>query len=672
MPEPLDRRRRRTTPTLVVSLLTAVGALALAGPPPAHAAGQPTGDARATVETQPTGHAGDSADDPAIWRHPTDPARSVVIGNDKGGALEVYDLQGSRIQRLTGGFFGNVDVLPGVRTGRGTVDLVVTYRAGLRVYAMDPASRQLRNVTDASSGSIPTPAGGEGLCLYRSPEDGAAYAFSNTRDGHVSQFALTDADRDGEVEGREVRSWDVGSEIEGCVADPGTGQVFISEENVGIWRYGAEPEDSTSRRTLVDDLVSRGGHLSADVEGLALVDQGEGAGYLLASAQAPYGEDNDYVVYERRSPHRFVRTFRVVAGPAVDGCSHTDGIAALAADLGPAFPEGLFVCQDDRNTAPGRSGNQNFKLVPLERVVGLDGAAAPVPTPPPANRPPRAVAATMCEGLTCRVSAAGSTDADGSVRSYRWDFGDGTTAGGRAATHTYRSPGTRTVTLTVVDDDGAAARTRRTVTVSRVVFVGQSSSNANVVRHRVVVPSRVRAGDGLLLLAGSNTTASLSAPAGWRRVGTATGHRARSTVWAKVATAEDAGAPAVVTAGRISKVGLVLAAYRGTSTADPVAAVARTAERAGRSTHVTPTATVAEPAPVLSFWTHKDSRTSRLDPPDGVTVRAGGSQRGSGRVTTLLADSGSALPAGRHGAQTATAAAGSTAATSWTLVLDPG
>jgi myo-inositol-hexaphosphate 3-phosphohydrolase len=40
-------------------------------------------------------------------------------------------------------------------------------------------------------------------------------------------------------------------------------------------------------------------------------------------------------------------------------------------DLGPTFPHGVFICQHNTNTAPGTERNQNFKLVPLERVVGL-------------------------------------------------------------------------------------------------------------------------------------------------------------------------------------------------------------------------------------------------------------------------------------------------------------
>lgn len=45
-------------------------------------------------ETVPASHTGDAMDDPAVWVNPADPARSLLIGNDKGGALETCDLSG--------------------------------------------------------------------------------------------------------------------------------------------------------------------------------------------------------------------------------------------------------------------------------------------------------------------------------------------------------------------------------------------------------------------------------------------------------------------------------------------------------------------------------------------------------------------------------------------------
>ena len=53
----------------------------------------------------------------------------------------------------------------------------------------------------------------------------------------------------------------------------------------------------------------------------------------------------------------------------------SDGIEAVAANLGPDFPSGIFVCHDGRNTEPGPAGNQNFKFVRLERL--LDAGTLP-------------------------------------------------------------------------------------------------------------------------------------------------------------------------------------------------------------------------------------------------------------------------------------------------------
>jgi hypothetical protein len=127
----------------------------------------------------------------------------------------------------------------------------------------------------------------------------------------------------------------------------------------------------------------------------------------------------------------------------------------------------------------------------------------------------------------------------------------------------------------------------------------------------------------------------------------------------------------MVTLDRVSKASLVLAAYRGTSAQDPVAGHAVATESVARSIHVTPEVSVGTVAPVLSYWTHKDAGTTQLDPPDGVTVRAGGSQSGSGHVTALLADSGAAVAVGSGGGGGATAAGDSRAASMWTVVLAP-
>ncbi|WP_426624921.1 PKD domain-containing protein [Leifsonia sp. McL0607] len=88
---------------------------------------------------------------------------------------------------------------------------------------------------------------------------------------------------------------------------------------------------------------------------------------------------------------------------------------------------------------------------------------------PPAgggNQPPNAVIAASYTNLTCSFDGTGSNDPDGTVTSFAWDFGDGTTGTGSTISHTYTAAGTYPVRLTVTDDGGATGSTNRSTTVT--------------------------------------------------------------------------------------------------------------------------------------------------------------------------------------------------------------
>src|SRR5690606_14558437 len=102
----------------------------------------------ATAETAPVPHAGDAADDPAIWVHPTDPSRSTVIGTDKLGGLAVYDLAGQEVQYRADGRFNNVDLRP-FRLGGASISLVAASDRSTRsiaIYRVDPTTRLLEPI----------------------------------------------------------------------------------------------------------------------------------------------------------------------------------------------------------------------------------------------------------------------------------------------------------------------------------------------------------------------------------------------------------------------------------------------------------------------------------------------------------------------------------------------
>jgi chitodextrinase len=85
-----------------------------------------------------------------------------------------------------------------------------------------------------------------------------------------------------------------------------------------------------------------------------------------------------------------------------------------------------------------------------------------------ANLPPIANAGqdqTTTVGTAVTFNGFGSSDPDGTITSYAWDFGDGTSGTGSIVNHTYSTSGTETVTLTVTDNSGARTSDLAFVTV---------------------------------------------------------------------------------------------------------------------------------------------------------------------------------------------------------------
>ncbi|WP_271177415.1 PKD domain-containing protein [Leifsonia poae] len=83
-----------------------------------------------------------------------------------------------------------------------------------------------------------------------------------------------------------------------------------------------------------------------------------------------------------------------------------------------------------------------------------------------ANQNPIASFTATPNGLAVSVNGSASSDPDGTVASYAWTFGDGGTATGVTAGHTYAAAGTYTITLRVTDNRGGQGTTTRSVTVS--------------------------------------------------------------------------------------------------------------------------------------------------------------------------------------------------------------
>lgn len=84
---------------------------------------------------------------------------------------------------------------------------------------------------------------------------------------------------------------------------------------------------------------------------------------------------------------------------------------------------------------------------------------------PSVNSDPIARFSVAAAGLTARFDGAGSSDSDGNISRYAWEFGDGTSSSGVTVDHQYAEAGSFKVTLTVTDDKGASSSASRTITV---------------------------------------------------------------------------------------------------------------------------------------------------------------------------------------------------------------
>ena len=229
----------------------------------------------------------------------------------------------------------------------------------MAIYKIDPNSQRLINITAEGLTLDFSPYGG---CLYHSLQTDKFYFFATSKSGIIQQLELFDNGHE-KVSATIVRTLEIGSQCEGCVADDEAGSVFIGEEDVAIWKYKADPLGGDSREKI--DGV--GNNLVADIEGLTLYQKDGGKGYLIASSQG----NNTYVVYDRQPPHSYTGTFYIVPKGGVEGTEQTDGISVVSQSLLPHFPKGLLVVHDNRTS---KGGGSNFKFVSWVQVEkGLKG-----------------------------------------------------------------------------------------------------------------------------------------------------------------------------------------------------------------------------------------------------------------------------------------------------------
>lgn len=185
---------------------------------------------------------------------------------------------------------------------------------------------------------------------------------------------------------------------------------------------------------------------------------------------------------------------------AVANSNVTAGQAPLTVNFSSAGsndPDGTIVSTSwsfgDGNTSSSASptytystpGSYTVTLVVADDDGATGSASITIDVDAAPNIPPVAAASasptTIRQGLAVSFSSAGSSDSDGTIASYTWDFGDGATSNLANPTHAYATPGTYSPTLTVTDNAGAtaiAATDQITVTANQAPTAAASGTPA--------------------------------------------------------------------------------------------------------------------------------------------------------------------------------------------------
>ncbi len=296
------------------------------------------------VSTEPT--AG-NADDPAIWIHPTDPSKSVIIGTDKDAGIYVYNMDGKEIQHIEQGTrTNNVDVRTGIAWAGQHIDIVAANLrevGKLAVFKVNPnysGGDVLIQLADKNSANNNIQDDSYGFTLYKGPSNAALYAFDRPKSGgSVRQYSVTDDGTSDGVTVTPVRDLNYeGGVAEGFVADDELGFVYITEESKGIHKFLAGPGASADRILL----FAEGDGISSDREGLGLYACSDGKGYLVLSSQG----NSTFKVYERQDNNRFLKTIDPKDDSGKNGLG-TDGLDVISSAAPPNFPSGILVGHDE-------------------------------------------------------------------------------------------------------------------------------------------------------------------------------------------------------------------------------------------------------------------------------------------------------------------------------------
>ncbi|CAE6945823.1 phytase [Vibrio sp. B1FLJ16] len=240
----------------------------------------------------------DDIGDSAYWMNGDDSDNSLLFVTLEGDGLAVYNPLGKQIEKLNGLVTTGADIRYAISASSGeAVDLLALALPENNSFSFYSIGYD-DGVVLEEIGTLPTSYAAEGVCLHKNTTNGELLLTGVTEDGVALQYKLKY--ESGEIKSVltddaglpiAVRKLEVGGELSACIVDDESATLYIAEQDVGIWAYGADPEDINSRRMV--DSIEPLGNLQ-EVEAIDLLYMSDGNGYLVVG-----DEGKGMMIYDR-------------------------------------------------------------------------------------------------------------------------------------------------------------------------------------------------------------------------------------------------------------------------------------------------------------------------------------------------------------------------------------
>lgn len=377
--------------------------------------------------------------------------RTAYVSNINGGGVFPFDaftgVFGTPIA-VGGGFLWGVAITPD----------------GATAYVVNESANHVVPVdTTTATPGTPIPVGNSPRLIGITPDGSRAYV------ANIGSGTVTPIDLATHTAGRAIA---VGTSPHGVAIAPDGSRVYVANLNSN----SVSVIDTATDAVVATIPVGRPYTLAIAPDGATVyvTDINSPNVYAIDTATntvlttIPVGADNFGIAVSPDGETVWVsRTYANSIVP-IDTATNTAGAPLTIGSQ----PEGIAITPDGGTAYVTDIGadvvwplDLSSETVGAPRAVGQDPTIIAI-TP---NRAPGAAFGTSLDDHEVTLDAGASSDPDGSVVEYAWDFGDGQTATGaqQVVRHTYAQPGSYTVTLTVTDDEGCS---------EALVYTGQTAS----------------------------------------------------------------------------------------------------------------------------------------------------------------------------------------------------